>query len=226
MSHASIRPRRVARRMAAGAVCWLLTAQFLLVQWAAGAVAPGYRPLDHDISLLGVTTCAPFADPMSGAPLRLCSPWHAAMNVSFVALGLLILAGAALTTPLWRGRAGRLGAGLLVLASLGTMASGVWPVNVNAALHGLGALVYFFFASLGIVLVGLSRRCDAPMFAAASWAAGVGGLAAFFAYPHYAALSLPRGLVERVAGYPSSLWFVGAAILILRGVIGAREPGP
>ncbi|HEX5263369.1 MAG TPA: DUF998 domain-containing protein [Phenylobacterium sp.] len=213
-------------RIAAGAVCWLLTAEFFLVQLAAGAAATGYRPLDDDISLLGVTSCAAFADPLSAGLLHLCSPLHGVMNAGFFALGLLTLAGVGLTLPLWRGVAGRLGAGAVAVASLGTVASGAWPVNVNAALHGVGALIYFFFAGIGIALLGVSQHRRAPLLAAASWGVGVGGLVAFFAYPHYAALFMPRGLLERVAGYPSTLWFVGTAVLILGGVLAAPESEP
>src|SRR5262249_38503940 len=162
-----------------------------------------YSALDNDISGLGVTSCAPYLDPMTNVFVRMCSPLHLVMNAGFVVMGVLILLGLYLTSRIWRDRrSGRVGYWLLGIGGLGTIASGTFPVNENVAGHILAALLFFFVGSSGIILLGTAIRQRTPKLALATWIVGALTPIAFVLYPHHAALGLPRGLAERVAGYP------------------------
>jgi hypothetical membrane protein len=209
------------RRVSAGAICWLLTAEVFLTQFAAQAAAIDYHFLDEDISVLGATSCGLVKDPITGLPQQVCSPLHLILNGGFVVMGLLILSGLILTRSVWqRGRTGYAGFLLLATASIGTMLAGLFPFDRNLAMHVLGSLLFFFLAPLAMVLLGVSILKRAPGLTVFSWLIGAVTLAAFCAYPHYAAIGLPRGVMERIAAYPSSLWFIIAGIYILTGRLG------
>jgi hypothetical protein len=80
----------------AGAAVWTLAVQFFVAQAVVqSAWTAPYSLAENYISDLGNTSCGPYA--YSAEVSRyVCSPWHAWMNASFVALGLTIVVGAAL----------------------------------------------------------------------------------------------------------------------------------
>lgn len=98
------------------------------------------------------------------------SPWHAAMNVSFVLLGICMAVGAVLLV--WM--ATKPGAVLIVLSGIGTVLVGLFPENVDIRPHAVGALSAFLFGNLGIVLVG---RAVHRRFTVVCGALGLIGLA-------------------------------------------------
>jgi hypothetical protein len=205
------------RRLWLGGLCWVLTLLFFPAQWIAQAGASHYSQLDDDISKLGVTSCTPYPDPISHHLNQICSSLHSVMNGGFVIVGALTISGLVLSFPIWRTRSGVAGVCALGIGCLGTILAGFSPSNVNIGLHGLGALLYFTLgAVLGVFLLGVSLRKRSLTLAAFGWVAAACSLVGFFAYPQYAELGIPRGLLERFAGYPSTIWIVVVGALLMR----------
>ena len=93
-------------RLRLGALLWLLTLQFFVVEAVVAARYDGYSYADKTISLLGAST----------------SPAQVAMNVSFVVQGLLILGGLVLLRPVLTGRGTTVATAMLAAASTTTTA--------------------------------------------------------------------------------------------------------
>lgn len=200
-----------------GAIAWLLNIEVFITQFIAQSAASGYNALTDDISLLGVTQCGPLTDPMTQATITACSPLHSVFNAGLVFMGLSVLIGAGLTRKNWPGKTGAVGTWLLAIAALGTIASGLAPMDQNVSMHVLGAMIYFPLSAIAIILIGVSVRKSRPLFALFSWLFGTLAFVAFLAYGNYQATGLPRGLLERIAAYPSTLWvIVAGALLLLR----------
>jgi hypothetical membrane protein len=184
-----------------GALCWLSSAQFFIAQvWVALAWTTPFSVIQNFISDLGNTRCGVFS---SETNLYVCSPRHALMNASFVVLGLTILAGGVLTHELRRpGIARQLARTFMVLAGVGGVLVGCFPENENLLLHSLGALAYFLFANLGLVMLGWSASGSVSRIKAVTLALGVIGIAAtvLFFSGHY--LGLGIGGTERLLVYP------------------------
>ena len=213
-AHPNINPRG-SRAITIGAIAWVLNIEVFITQFIAQSAAPGYDYVNDDISLLGVTRCGPLTDPMTQQVITGCSPLHTVLNAGFVVMGLSVLIGALLTRRNWPGKTGAVGTWLLAVAALGTIASGLAPLNENLPIHILGAMVYFPLSAIAICLIGLSVRKDQAGFALFSYACGAIAFLAFFAYGSYQAIGLPRGILERIAAYPSTVWFIVAGVLLL-----------
>ena len=83
-----------------GAAAWILTLQFFLVQGVVQSAWTTPFSLAHNmISDLARETCGPLRR-APGIEVA-CSPWHALMNASIIANGILIPLGAFLTRRLW-----------------------------------------------------------------------------------------------------------------------------
>ncbi len=159
------------------------------------------------ISDLGNTACAPFPP---GSSTMVCSPWHAAMNASFVFTGILIVLGAALVHRAPRATLLRnSGLALVALAGLGFVLVGFFPENVRTAPHRFGAALHFVGGNFGLILVGLAMlRARPPQTHAAmlTIAAGALGLLATLLFITGHDLGAGRGDMERLAAYPLPLW--------------------
>jgi hypothetical membrane protein len=168
------------------------------------------------ISDLGNTTCGFY--PVD-SNMYVCSPLHAGMNASFIALGVIILLGAALT---WRafppGRARTIGLVLLTLAGPGPILVGLFPENVNITPHAIGAAAHFISGNLGIAVLGIAIAAthSQKLLAIFSIIAGsVGVIAtALFVAGHY--LGLGIGGMERIAAYPLPLWLIVVGVALLQ----------
>ncbi|MEX5719681.1 DUF998 domain-containing protein [Geodermatophilus maliterrae] len=138
------------RRIAGGALAWLLTLQFFvvetIVQLRAGL--PYSRSADV-ISALGDATW----------------PGSALMNASFVVQAGLIGAGAVALLPALRGRAARPAVALLGTAALGVLLVGVFPRLTSPSLHTAGAALY---------LVGSGSALIALAYAVRPWSEALG----------------------------------------------------
>lgn len=186
--------------------------------WLAGAVqffvihgiteSAWVRPYSwrrNNISDLGNAHCAMQQEP---EPRYICSPDHDLMNVSFIALGALLVVGAALTGPLWRrGATAAVARILLAGAGLGFVLAGVAPADVNENQHFLGALLIMGTGNIGLLLAGVGLSNDVP--GPLRWAARLLGITAItalglFLSHHY--LGLGMGGMERVAAFPLLLW--------------------
>ncbi|MEV7566270.1 DUF998 domain-containing protein [Streptomyces tanashiensis] len=160
----------------------------------------------NNISDLGNAHCALQAEP---EPRYVCSPEHGLMNGSFVALGVLLVVGVALTggAP-WRGgRAATAARLLLACAGVGFALAGLAPADVDENLHVLGALLIMAVGNAGLVLAGFALAERLP--ASLRWGGGLLGVAALtalglFLPRHY--LGLGMGGMERVAAFPLLFW--------------------
>lgn len=136
-------------------------------------------------------------------PRYVCSPWHTGMNVSMIALGLLVAAGAVL---LRRYR-------FLVVAAVGFILAGLWPADVNENVHVLGALLIMGVGNIGLLVLAFRRREPRRAFAALAAGTGLAGTCLFLS-GH--GLGLGVGGMERVAAFPLLVWIVVTGVVTLR----------
>jgi hypothetical membrane protein len=108
---------------------------FVIHGFAQSAWAKPYSWARNNISDLGNAHCSLQTEP-EPEPRYICSPEHDLMNVSFIALGALLVVGAALTGGgLWRRGSAATGARLLLAgAGVGFALAGLAPADVNLAL--------------------------------------------------------------------------------------------
>jgi hypothetical membrane protein len=208
-------------RTALGGVLWILTPVFFAGQAFAQAGWSGtpYSLFHDTISDLGTTVCQRAV--RDGHAVKLCSPWHAAMNVAFVLTGLLILVGLLLLGQRWPAtRLARLGLVCLALAGAGKVVVGLVPWNVDYTLHTLGGLG-FLVGDLGLICLGLALRSQ-RRWAALAIVLGAIGLLGLLTAP------AGSGIAERLADYPMFVWFVLVGIAALRDarLVDAAAPVP
>lgn len=217
------------RRLRAGAWIWISALQFFVVQAVVQlSWTTPFSLANNYISDLGNTACAAY--PL-GSASYVCSPWHAAMNASFIVMGATVVAGG---TLLWRafGADGMSVAGLalVALASPGYILVGMFPENANHPPHYLGAALNFVGANCGLIVLGaamLARRGRtgrdpssaeqiAERTAAYTAASGTVGLAATALLVSGHFLGVGEGGMERIAAYPLPLWMIVTGIAFLR----------
>ncbi|WP_328923352.1 DUF998 domain-containing protein [Streptomyces sp. NBC_00190] len=189
---------------------------FVLHGISESAWARPYSWARNNISDLGNAHCALQPEP---EPRYVCSPEHGLMNVSFVALGVLLVVGAALTRGgLWRrGRAAAVARLLLAGAGVGFVSAGLAPADVNENQHLLGALLIMATGNIGLVVAGfgLAEHVPAPL----RWGTSLLGVTAITAFGlflshHY--LGLGMGGMERVAAFPLLFWVLAVGV---RGLV-------
>jgi hypothetical membrane protein len=214
-------PQRQNTSVVLGGLAWLVgTLQYIVCQFVVATAWPTpYSLHDNFISDLGNTVCGPFAVP-HGASIQVCSPEHAVMNASFVAIGILTLVGAVLLRRFWpSGKLATTGTVLLVVAGLGKIVVGLVPENTDTGLHLLGAF-NIPIASVAIVLLSIAVRRTSPGLAAVGIVLAALGLVGTFlsgAGQFSSALYLGLGVggSERLAGYPGNLWMLIIGVLAL-----------
>ncbi|GLX19794.1 DUF998 domain-containing protein [Streptomyces lavendulae] len=209
-----------------GYAAWAVgVVQFFVVhRIAESAWTVPYSWAGNNISDLGNALCAPQPDP---EPRYVCSPEHGLMNLSFITLGILLLAGVALTGgsgALWRrGPAGVAARLLLAAGGVGFVLVGLAPADVDENQHVLGALLIMALGNTGLVLAGsagLSDRLPAPLRRGTALL-GLTALTALglFLSHHYGGLGM--GGMERAAAFPLLLWALATA---LHGLTGHTSP--
>lgn len=172
------------------------------------------------ISDLAAAGCGPWP----GDGRYVCSPLHVWMNASFVLLGLLFVAGLALTGLLrshglsWPSRV------FLVLAGIGFVLAGLAPADVNEETHIVAALTIFFGGNLGLLYVERSPRIVTSLPAApGALTLGAIGLVATALLLGQIYLVFGLGGMERLAVFPLLIWAVLIGIGLLRSPV--QEPG-
>lgn len=174
------------------------------------AWARPYSWARNNISDLGNAHCAVQQEP---EPRYICSPEHGLMNVSFIALGALLVVGAALTGPMWRPGAATIVVRILLAgAGLGFVLAGLAPADVHENQHVLGALLIMGAGNIGLVLAGIALPNSVPV--PLRWATSLLGITAITAFGlflshHY--LGLGMGGMERLAVFPLLMWALTAA---------------
>ena len=209
-------------RVLLGAVAWISTVQFFVT----GAIVasrwsdPSYSYRLNTISSLGVTKC------LNQGDLYICSPWHAAANVSWIIAGLCMLAGAVLTASVFpRDRIGRWGTWLFGVSGAGLTIVGANPDNLRGGLHGIGAVLAMVGGDIALILLGISLR-RAGQWGRLAMAAPVFGAAGLIALPLMLVFqSSAEGALERVAAYPIIAFYIlfGLAIVLTRPGSGGAD---
>ncbi len=184
----------------AGPLCWIASIQYFIVQIiVARAWQVAYSLGRNPISDLGNTVCGDY-----GARY-VCSPLHGWMNLSFIVLGITMIAGSVLIYQAYRQSA--TGFGLMALAGLGTLLVGAFPENTVAVWHELGAALPFLLGNLALVILGLRLAMPRPLrlYTIASGCIALLALVLFLSH-HY--LGLGIGGMERLVAYPQTLWLI------------------
>jgi hypothetical membrane protein len=186
-------------RLRGGAVAWLLTLQFFVVEAIAQSRVQGSYSRVHDvISSLGATT----------------SPAHRLMNASFVVQGALILAGALLLRPALRGTAARVATVLLGLAAAGVVVVGIFPRDGYAVAHAGGAVAHFVGGGVGLIALAYAVRRRSEVLGTVLALLGLVGTAMTVFFLAGVTEYLGVGGTERAAAYviPMGLALAGGAL--------------
>jgi hypothetical membrane protein len=190
-------------RLRGGALAWLLTLQFFVVETVAQLQVDGpYSRADDVISALGT------AD----------SPAHFWMNASFVLQGVLIAAGVLLLRPLLTRGAGAAATVLLSAAALGVLLVGLFPSDGNAGLHAFGAVLHLLGGGLGLIALAYTLRPRSEALGTTLALLGLVGTAMTVFFLTEVTEYLGRGGTERAAAYvvPIGLALAGAALWRMR----------
>ena len=208
-----------------GAVAWIFALQFFITQVVvASAWATPFSLAHRYISDLGNTACAPYP---AGSGTLVCSPWHLAMNASFVLLGVTMMIGAVQARDAFApGRIHSAARTLFVLAGIGVILVGLYPENENNSRHYAGAALNFLCGNVALVLFGLAVPVRKSALAQVSIGAGVIGLLATALLVSERYLGLGAGGMERLAAYPMSLWQIVAGLSIWSRIAHPVPSGP
>jgi hypothetical membrane protein len=170
-----------------GAIAWLLTLQFFVVQTVVSVRTGGsYDHADDLISDLG--------SPASAAPLL--------MNASFVVQGLLIGAGAVLLRPALAGLGGRLVPPFLTAAAVGVVLVGLFPLGSQDDLHQAGAGLHFVGGGLALLALAYAVRPRSEVLGTALALLGLLSTAMTVFFALGITSFLGEGGTERASAYP------------------------
>ena len=203
------------KRITAGALAWVLTLQFFVVE--AIAIAQRRAQLPYSRSAEVISALGDSVSP--GAPL---------MNASFVVQAALVGAGAVLLLPALRGRAARPAVALLGTAALGVLLVGVFPrTSEFTALHTTGAVLYLVGGGLGLIAVAYAVRPWSEALGTTLVLLGLFGTAMTVFYGAGVVGFLGEGGTERAAAYvlPIGLALAGPALWWLTGNRDEPRPG-
>lgn len=174
-------------RLRWGALTWVLTLQFFVVEAIAQARYAGpYSRVDDVISALGASDSAA----------------RQLMNASFVVQAALILGGALLLGPALRGSAARAVPVLLGAAALGVLLTGVFPTDGNGTLHAVGAVLYLVGGALGLVTLAYAVRPRSEAVGTTVVLLGMVATAATIFFLTGVTGFIGEGGTERAAAYP------------------------
>jgi len=188
-------------RLRWGALAWLLTLQFFVVETIAQARYEGaYSRADDVISDLGASDSAA----------------HQLMNASFVVQAGLILAGALLLRPVLLRGAGQVAPVLLGAAAAGVLLVGVFPSDGNALVHAIGAVAYLVGGGLGLIALAYAVRPRSELLGTTLALLGLVGTAATVFFVTGVTEYLGEGGTERVAAYVLPLGLALAGISLWR----------
>jgi hypothetical membrane protein len=182
-----------------GAIAWLLTLQFFVVEAIAQSRFAGdYSRTDDVISTLGTAESAA----------------RQLMNASFVVQGALIVAGALLLRPLLLRSAGQVAPFLLGAAGIGVLIVGAFPSDGSSGLHATGAVLYLAGGGLGLIALAYALRPRSEALGTTLALLGLIGTAATVFFLAGVTRFLGEGGTERAAAYvlPLGLALTGAAL--------------
>lgn len=197
-------------RLRWGALGWILTLQFIVVETIAGAQKPGYSWSDDVISTLGSAL----------------SPAHRLMNASLVVQAALILAGVVLLLPALRGTALRgtavcVAQVFLAVAALGVLLMGLFPGDSNGPLQDTGAISYLVGGAIGLLALAYALRPRSEALGTAIAVLGLAGAATTVFFLTGVTQTLGAGATERIAAYVVPLALTVTAVALWRMTRGA-----
>jgi hypothetical membrane protein len=195
-----------------GAIAWLLTLQFFVVETVVQLqTGGGHSRADDLISDLGT--------PASAAPLL--------MNASFVLQGVLIGAGAVLLRPALAGLGGRLVPAFLTAAAVGVVLVGLFPLGSQEDLHQAGAGLHFVGGGLGLLALAYAVRPRSEALGTTLALLGLLSTAMTVFFALGITSFLGEGGTERASAYPIpiGLALAGAGLWALSRRA-ATQPGP
>ncbi|WP_416564997.1 DUF998 domain-containing protein [Nocardia testacea] len=202
------------RHLAAG-FAWALVFGYLLAELVTATAWKSAYSFRYDtISDLGITTCTPHA----------CSPLHLLMNATFVALGLVTIAGAVVFRDyVPHGPRQWSVVALAVIIGLSTAATGFFPSNDGIVVHVLAVLPGFVSRHIVLILLAIwlwKHRRLAALWSAFCASAGIVGAVLMV-------IGLQVGITERLVLYPLPIWMAVTGALIalapLRNVVRAMR---
>jgi hypothetical membrane protein len=186
-------------RLRWGAIAWLLTLQFFVLETLAQARYEGpYSRADDVISALGAADSAA----------------RQLMNASFVVQAALVFAGALLLRPALLRGAGLVAPVLLGASALGVLVVGVFPTDDNGTVHAIGAVLYLVGGGLGLIALAYAVRPRSEALGTTLALLGLIATAATAFFLTGVTQYLGEGGTERVAAYPLPLGLAltGAAL--------------
>jgi hypothetical membrane protein len=188
-------------RLRWGAIAWLLTLQFFVLETLAQARYEGpYSRADDVISTLGAAESAA----------------RQLMNASFVVQGALILAGALLLRPVLLRGAGQVAAVLFGAAAVGVVLVGVFPTDGNGTVHAIGAVLYLLGGGLGLIALAYAVRPRSEALGTTLALLGLVATAATVFFLTGVTQYLGDGGTERLAAYPLPLGLALAGVALWR----------
>ncbi len=188
-------------RLRWGALAWLLTLQFFVVEAVvAGRYEGPYSRADDVISDLGTAV----------------SPAASTMNASFAVQGVLIAAGAFLLRPALLRGAGEVAPVLLGGAGVGVLLVGVFPSDGNATMHAIGAVLYLLGGGLGLIALAYAVRPRSEVLGTALALLGLIGTAATVFFLTGVVDLLGEGGTERAAAYALPMGLAVAGVVLGR----------
>lgn len=193
-----------AHRYRWGALAWLLTLQFFVLETVAQAAAGvPYTRRGEAISVLGSSAW----------------PTHVVMNASLIAQGVLIAGGLVLLGPALMGGARRAVQVLLGLAAVGVVVAGALPQDAVHPAHVTGVLLYLAGGSLGLLGLAYAVRPRSEALGTTLAVLGVVATAMTLFFVTGVTRYLGTGGTERAAAYlvPVGLALAGAGIWRLAG---------
>jgi hypothetical membrane protein len=200
-------------RLRWGALAWLLTLQFFVVETVAELRYEGsYSRVDDVISALGA------AD----------SPARQLMNASFVVQAALIVGGVLLLRPALQRGAGLVARVLLSAAAAGVLLVGVFPTDGNGTAHATGAVLHLVGGGLGLIALAYAVRPRSEVIGSVLAVLGLVGTSATVFFLTGVTGYLGEGGTERAAAYvvPIGLTVAGFALWRMSGrVTVARVDG-
>jgi hypothetical membrane protein len=148
------------------------------------------------------------------------------MNLSFIALGVTMIAGSLfISRVVATARLRSLGLGCLAISGVGVILVGTFPENTVPSAHAIGAALSFSVGNLGVMTMGLNRgfALSLRLFAVI---AGATTLVALVFYVNAEYLGLGEGAMERIVAYPQTIWLLalGGYLLIRPMNLRRREP--
>ncbi len=181
-----------------GALALCVRPAYILTEFiVAAATKGGYSFLSDSVSRLGEVGCT----------AAYCSPRHELMNGSFMAFGALLVCAAVLLTR----ALGRWVTGLLVVSGLSSVATGLAPLDQDAALHGISAAPLFVAQPIALIVLGARSRHDRPRLGGALLAAGMVTATAAALFALFGDDGPASGALERLALWPVLVALAGFA---------------